>query len=578
MILPGVYIEVRPEALIVPGSVTVGNIGIVGTACRGPVGEVNVIGSISEAREIFGGADSFSNPETPGSSLTLVRALELAYGNGASTVFAVRVTSTESTGIDEFSVPAWNKYTKAHKATFLVAGDTPADEVAVLKGRTYGSWGNGIRINVIESLEDSFIKDEAHDYAESVVLDRHPIVESPGNRVRVSYGATGQIKVLSPVYSSTPIKGQVRIDTESGALTFEASEKPKVGDKISVSYFVPAKNSRKVSICFGGVTESYTVADGRHLVELLNDPESPSTLVEGKEGADKDQIPLSFETADIFKEFGKGSDTPGSDGANASASDYALGLDQLLNENAHIIVAAGQDDKTIGSELTSHVESASGDKINRYRIGVLGSKEKANLRDITSHNLSSDRVIFVAPGINATDAASGKKVNLPGSYAAAAIAGVLSSRPPHVSLTNKTVSVAGLETRFTSAQEEQLVGARVMGLEERQGFRIVKGITTSTNTAWHQITTRRIVDYAEFGVRSASVSYIGLLNNDRVRKALKGSINGFLAGMVDDEMLISYELAVTATRDEEIRGIAKVTMTLRPTFSIDFIKVVMFLG
>ena len=51
-----------------------------------------------------------------------------------------------------------------------------------------------------------------------------------------------------------------------------------------------------------------------------------------------------------------------------------------------------------------------------------------------------------------------------------------------------------------------------------------------------------------------------------------------LAGMVDDEMLVSYELDVTATRDEEIRGIARVTMTVRPTFSIDFIKVVMFLG
>ena len=73
-------------------------------------------------------------------------------------------------------------------------------------------------------------------------------------------------------------------------------------------------------------------------------------------------------------------------------------------------------------------------------------------------------------------------------------------------------------------------------------------------------------------------AWLSLLNNDRVRKALKGSINGFLAGMVDDEMLVSYELDVTATRDEEIRGIARVTMTVRPTFSIDFVKVVMFLG
>jgi hypothetical protein len=47
--------------------------------------------------------------------------------------------------------------------------------------------------------------------------------------------------------------------------------------------------------------------------------------------------------------------------------------------------------------------------------------------------------------------------------------------------------------------------------------------------------------------------------------------------MVEDEKLISYQLDVTATRDEERRGIARVTIVLRPTFSIDFIKVTMFL-
>ena len=93
-----------------------------------------------------------------------------------------------------------------------------------------------------------------------------------------------------------------------------------------------------------------------------------------------------------------------------------------------------------------------------------------------------------------------------------------------------------------------------------------------------KITTLRIVDYAKYGVRSAAQPFIGLLNNDRVRKAMKGAIIGFLAGMVDDEMLVAYDLDVTATRAEEIRGIARVTMTIQPTFSIDYIKVTMFLG
>jgi phage tail sheath protein FI len=222
---------------------------------------------------------------------------------------------------------------------------------------------------------------------------------------------------------------------------------------------------------------------------------------------------------------------------------------------------------------------ASTDAVKRDRVAVVGSKLGATVDDVRGHNLNSDRLIYVAPGIKATDRAAVPpiEVALPGAYAAAAIAGLLAGYSPHISLTNKTVRVGGVEQRFTLAELTQLVQARVLALEERQGFRVVQAITTSTNTAWKQITTRRIVDYAKFGVRSAANPYIGLLNNERVRGALKSTINSFLMEMVSDEMLVSYDLDVTATRDDERKGIVQVTMVLRPVFSIDFIKVTMFL-
>jgi hypothetical protein len=43
-------------------------------------------------------------------------------------------------------------------------------------------------------------------------------------------------------------------------------------------------------------------------------------------------------------------------------------------------------------------------------------------------------------------------------------------------------------------------------------------------------------------------------------------------------MLIGYQLDVSATRAQEINGQALVTMTLQPTFSIDYIKVIMNLS
>jgi hypothetical protein len=260
-------------------------------------------------------------------------------------------------------------------------------------------------------------------------------------------------------------------------------------------------------------------------------------------------------------------------------------------------VTPGQDSDQMIAALTAHVENASTDKIRHERIGIAGSAARAANKtsgdqikaiEASLNKLDDPRMIYVAPGIRVTDAAKAvaatkaggptdPTVVLPGSYTAAAIAGLLSSFDPQVSPTNKTLPVGDLETIFNSAELQQLVLDRVMVIEEHNGFRIVKGITTNDG-AFRQVTTARIVDYAKFGIRSAAEPFIGLLNDDRLRKALKGAINGFLAGMVDDDMLESYDLDVSATRDQEIRGIAQVTLTLRPTFSIDFIKVVMFLG
>ncbi|HEY0431672.1 MAG TPA: phage tail sheath subtilisin-like domain-containing protein [Pyrinomonadaceae bacterium] len=460
LILPGVYIDVRAEALIVGGPISVGNIGIVGTAAGGTVDKVEILGSYADATDKFGPYDAF-DPDPTKNSLTLVRALQIAYDNGASTVLAVRVAK---------GTPKQAEFT--------------GDAAFKLTAKAAGSFGNKTKIKI-----------------EDVV----PATIPPTSKVTLTY------KQLA---------------------------------------------------------ELYTVKDGAELVTQVN---AQSAIASASGGT------AAKPTAAAEAPF-----AGGTDGADATEADYKRGLDKLLNEDAHIIVAAGLDETKIGDELKSHVESASTDKVKRDRIAVSGSV--AGPTGATKPSQFSDRLLFVTPGIKATDSAKAAdpaiadpSVILPAAYTAAAIAGMLSARDPHISLTNKALSVGGLEKKFNSAELELLVKAQVLAVEERRGFRVVKGITTD-NGAFRQITTRRIVDFAKFGVRSSAEPYIGLLNNDRVRKAMKGSINGFLASMVDDEMLVSYELDVTATRDEEIRGIAKVTMTVRPTFSIDYIKVVMFLG
>jgi hypothetical protein len=563
MVLPGVYIEVRPEGLIVPGQISVNTIGIVGTASRGPVGTPVFLGSIAEARERFGDPDPWRGGTSD--ELTLVRALQLAYGHGATSVTALRVASGGGA--------------KAGQTLSSAGG-----ECVRIRAATPGTWGNSLQVNVAPNAGDSdenpFVLNEEHPGAATITLKRKPVAKSARNRVEYFVDATGVTHTLAVIYEDTaaaPTAEQAKINTADGTVTFGLATDPQ--DKVTVSYMVaktapnptpnqpPLPTAVKVTVrqLKGDdvvARAQFTAFDGDDLVAQLTN--GLSTLVDAVARANSSEMPTQSPPG-TWANF-----TGGDDGAATSDSDYRSGFEVLLNEDAQIMVAAGQDD-SFGDDLDSHCQTASTDAIKRDRIGVVGSGRTASLDTLRGHTLASDRIVFVAPGIRVGDD------DLPGSYAAAAVAGLLAAFPPHISLTNKTIRVDRLATRFNSAQLIQLLDARVLALEQRNGFRIVRGITTSTNTAWLQITTRRIVDYAKYGVRSAAEPYIGLLNNARVRSALRTTVNSFLAGMVDDEMLVSYDLTVGATRDEERRGIARVTMVLRPTFSIDFIKVTMFL-
>lgn len=549
LILPGVFIEVRDEGLIVPGGVTVGNLGVVGTASKGPIGRPVILGSATEARERFGEPDPWIDGVND--ELTLVRALELAFQHGATTAFAVRVAGDSVKSAD---------YTLS----------SPGGDNVVLTAKSAGSWANALEINVSAAEENAFVEDEVHVGAGAIVLPN--AVASARNRVRLFRDAEGVTRSLPIVYAA-PTSGHVQIDLTTGALVFFTGEEPTASDTTTVSYAVDSGHAVKVTLRLGTAKEVYTVVSGNDLAADVN---KSSAWVDATPAANAAELPDLSAGPDEFAAFGTGPNTRGDDGA--SNAEYQDGLDELLNQPAHLIVAAGQTD-AFGPQLAAHCDVASTDDIQRERIALVGSGLGATVDDLRGHSLASDRLIFVAPGIRATDGAASPpaEVTLSAAYTAAALAGRLAALSAHVSLTNKVLNVNGLEEVFTQPELKQLVLSRVLALESRDGIRVVKGITTSTNTAFHQITTRRIVDFAKFGVRSASRPFIGRLNNDRVRGALRTSINSFLAQMVEDEMLTSYELAVSATRDQEIRGIVAVVMTLLPTFSIDFIKVTMFL-
>jgi hypothetical protein len=266
--------------------------------------------------------------------------------------------------------------------------------------------------------------------------------------------------------------------------------------------------------------------------------------------------------------------------ADAAEADFVAAFAELIKDDVNILVVPELATDSAKTMLQTLVDNAEGD--GKDMMAVVGCDATA-VDDIKNQLISNKRVIMCAPGIVATETVEedgkpvSKQVELDGNYTAAAVAGLLSSLVPQSSPTNKVLSGVGkLTQRFSYGEMKDLVSSSVLVLEERRGVRVVRGLTTDDG-AFTQITTRRITDFAKAGIRQVSNPFIGRLNNERVRKAMQGAIDGFLTSMVQDEALIGYQLEVTATRQDEIAGRAMVNVLLQPTFSIDFVAVTMVL-
>ncbi len=458
MVIPGTYIEVRAEGLIGVGGIVTGNIGIVGTASRGPVEEVRTLSSLADAIDLYGLEDSLTSPRLADTPLTLVRTLRQAFEGGARNVLAVRAANGDPT-----------------PATLDIAS---ADG----RGFTLTATGSG------------------------------------GSGSSGTWGRDLSVKVVTD--ATMPDVCQLTVTYRKRSEVFSGADTGEVFNALAASTFVTASGLD-------------------HQTALLTSLAS---------------TPLAG----------------GTDGADAGVSDVASALEQLEERQVNILLVAGMSAKRIGNVVQGHLARTLNE--GRERIAILGADVPGTATDAAkvvedADALENDRVVLVAPGLRTADG------TLAPSYLAAVVAGRLSTLAPHVSLTNKSLP-ATPDVRYSSGVVSTLLGKQVLVVRQKYGTQVVRGLTTSA-PPFSQISVRRTVDYAKAGVRLGSDPYIGRLNNARVRAALQATLDGFLSQMVLDEMLTGYDLSVNATRSQEIAGICSVVMNLKPTFSIDYIRVTM---
>jgi hypothetical protein len=175
-------------------------------------------------------------------------------------------------------------------------------------------------------------------------------------------------------------------------------------------------------------------------------------------------------------------------------------------------------------------------------------------------NLVSDRFVLVAPN-----------------GAVAAVAGMTGSLDYFESPTFKTLTgVTALKPIRVEDQEALLQANIVPVITQRgRGTIVLRGLTTDHD----QISVRRIADHAVRGVKMIGDLFIGRLNNERGRDALKQKLTEFLVQMERDGAIVpstdgrdpAFKVNVYSSEDDFSKGIVRVDMAVRPVRAIDYI-------
>lgn len=256
-------------------------------------------------------------------------------------------------------------------------------------------------------------------------------------------------------------------------------------------------------------------------------------------------------------------------GLSPVADDYQDALDRLESaEEVDLVIASVANQLTdagvrqVHQQVVAHCSKMA--DVARNRIG-LGSptRSETSVGTIIDHanDVRSDYFIFCAP--------AGME---------AAVAGLLARQQYFESPTFKTIAAPGAAPgKFTDAQLTQLITNNVLAVNERRrlGILVIKGLLTSGR----QINVQRTANKAVRDVKAICENYIGLLNNDGARNALRQQITALLLQMERDGALVpstdgkdpAFRVEVYSTQADFANGIVRADIAVRPVRAIDYI-------
>ncbi len=324
-----------------------------------------------------------------------------------------------------------------------------------------------------------------------------------------------------------------------------------------------ANNTFKLIVIYGGKTETFDNLTLSNIGTVSSDYVIIS-LVSGAVA-----IPKNISAVPL---------TSGNDGASTTDEDYIgsivngkrTGLKLMETVNANIILCAQQSSDIIRNALVTHCMNA----IVRdgLRISVLNPTKGLDVDKVCelTANLDTARGILTYPWNEFTD--------IPGQFIApdGFYAGVLATGGAHESPSNKVVNgIVSQEIELSGGDVKTLTKARISPILPDSGFRIMNGVTLSSDSSSNQTNIRREFDEIEMEIYQ-STRWVKSKNiTKKIMQAVAEQIDAALQIRKDDEKIYDFKPTVcddTINTPETMAArMLKTKIKVRPVFAADYV-------
>lgn len=263
---------------------------------------------------------------------------------------------------------------------------------------------------------------------------------------------------------------------------------------------------------------------------------------------------------------------PFTDGTSPSLAAVGSAIDLLSDDTRIDLVCAAiepsrtdADVATIHQALLSHAVSMSDSGAPRIAFGSVTAGEAASLDKIKDHAsaVRNRRFVLAAPP-----------------QAEGLLAGMIGRMDVQESPTFKTIPLHGMSAAsYRESELNRLLGPTInlCVIQERAGRGIV--VLKAINTIGDQVSVTRVADKAIRETKAIAENFIGILNTEEARIALKQQLIATFLRMERDGALVpstdgkdpAFIVDVYSTQQDFAQGIVRIDIAVRPVRAIDYI-------